>query len=205
MRLQSNDCYYFCFRARSSRLSQLRSYWHLCMFVEHRGRGNLPFDSAILLEFLSGSHQYLLTILSVFWAIAQLLAHLIAWPLFRYHICGEKAVICTKSQNFGWRYFMFTMGGIALVMFAVRLLLFTLYESPKFLVGRGKDDEAVRVVHEVARRNGKPTNLTLADLEIFNQEGQQGINAHNADLGLGRSRLSSLQRFPPLPSANPRG
>ena len=37
--------------------------------------GNLPVDSAIFLEFLPASHQYLLTVLSVDWALAQLLAH----------------------------------------------------------------------------------------------------------------------------------
>lgn len=43
--------------------------------------GNLPVDSAIFLEFLPGSHAYLLVVLSVFWAFAQLLATLVAWPL----------------------------------------------------------------------------------------------------------------------------
>lgn len=40
--------------------------------------GNLPVDSAIFLEFLPGSHQYLLTVLSVFWAVAQIFATLVA-------------------------------------------------------------------------------------------------------------------------------
>ena len=40
--------------------------------------GNLPVDSAIFLEFLPGSHQYLLTILSIFWALAQIFATLVA-------------------------------------------------------------------------------------------------------------------------------
>lgn len=40
--------------------------------------GNLPVDSAIFLEFLPGSHQYLLTILSIDLAFAQLLANLVA-------------------------------------------------------------------------------------------------------------------------------
>lgn len=40
--------------------------------------GNLPVDSAIFLEFLPGSHQYLLTVLSVFWALAQIFATLVA-------------------------------------------------------------------------------------------------------------------------------
>lgn len=75
---------------------------------------------------------------------------------------------------------MIAMGLMAMIMFCCRFFLFTLYESPKFLMGRGKDADAVRVVHEVARRNGKTTNLTLADLEIFNEEGQQGVDASAA-------------------------
>jgi len=147
--------------------------------------GNLPVDSAIFLEFLPGSHQYLLTILSVFWAFAQLLAGLIAWPLLGNFTCqqaakGEPKIACTKSENFGWRYFMIAMGGLAMIMFCCRFFLFKLYESPKFLMGRGKDEEAVRVVHEVARINGKTSNLTLADLEVFNREGQQGTDAEAA-------------------------
>jgi MFS family permease len=125
--------------------------------------GNLPVDSAIFLEFLPGSHQYLLTVLSIFWALAQLFASLIAWPLLGYMTCQEKTE-CTKEANMGWRYFMITIGGFAMVMFVLRFC-FTLYESPKYLMGRGRDEDAVRVVHEVARRNGKESTLTLADLE----------------------------------------
>ena len=147
--------------------------------------GNLPVDSAIFLEFLPGSHQYLLTVLSVFWAFAQLLAGLVAWPLLGNHSCpvaakGQPKQTCTKSENFGWRYFMIAMGGLAMIMFLCRVLLFKLHESPKFLMGRGKDKDAVRVVHEVARINGKTSNLSIADLEVFNQAGQQGTDAEAA-------------------------
>ena len=75
---------------------------------------------------------------------------------------------------------MITMGLIAMIMFSCRFFLFTLYESPKYLMGRGKDEEAVRVVHEVARINGKTSNLTLADLQVFDQAGQQGVDASAA-------------------------
>lgn len=130
--------------------------------------GNLPVDSAIFLEFLPGSHQYLLTVLSVFWAFAQLLATLIAWPLLGDYTCQETTTVCLRSANMGWRYFMLCMGGFAMIMFAIRVFAFTLYESPKYLMGKGRDDEAVKVVHEVARRNGKTSNLTLADLDALN-------------------------------------
>ncbi|KAI9842013.1 MAG: hypothetical protein M1838_003316 [Thelocarpon superellum] len=139
--------------------------------------GNLPVDSAIFLEFLPGTHQYLLTVLSVFWALAQLLETLIAWPLLGNLTCQETATTCTRSENVGWRYFMIVMGGLALIMFIIRFFLFHLYESPKFLMGRGKDAAAVEVVHEVARRNGKTSSLVLADLEKHDTQGQQGTDA----------------------------
>ncbi|PYI20102.1 MFS general substrate transporter [Aspergillus japonicus CBS 114.51] len=125
--------------------------------------GNLPVDSAIFLEFLPGSHQYLLTVLSLNWALAQVLANLVAWPLIGNMTCAS-AANCTKSANMGWRYFLLTMGGIALVMCIARCVFFTLYESPKYLMGKGLYEESVTVIHEVARRNGKTTTLSIDDL-----------------------------------------
>lgn len=130
--------------------------------------GNLPVDSAIFLEFLPGTHQYLLTVLSIDWAFAQLLANLIAWPLLGNMTCQEGAE-CNKSDNMGWRYFMICMGGLALLMFIVRFTCFTIFESPKYLMGKGRDTEAVKVVHEVARRNGRTSSLTVEDLEVHNE------------------------------------
>lgn len=53
------------------------------------------------------------------------------------------------------------MGGLMLVLFVLRFFVFRLYESPKFLMGRGRDAEAVEVVHKVAAYNGTTSNLTL--------------------------------------------
>ncbi|KAH7034563.1 major facilitator superfamily transporter [Microdochium trichocladiopsis] len=134
--------------------------------------GNLPVDSAIFLEFLPGTHQYLLTILSIDWAIAQVIATLIAWPLLGYRTCqSSSAATCTREANMGWRYFMLAVGGMTLLMFAVRFFCFTIFESPKYYMGKGRDDEAVRIVHEVARRNGTTTPLTIEDLKACEPEG----------------------------------
>jgi len=132
--------------------------------------GNLPVDSAVFLEFLPGSHQYLLTILSIDWALAQVVATLVAWPILGNLTCQESQKVCTRSENMGWRYFVIAMGGISLIEFIVRFVFFTVYESPKYLMGKGKDEEAVRVVHEVAKRNGKTSPLTLADLQACETE-----------------------------------
>lgn len=110
--------------------------------------GNLPVDSAIFLEydsrqvsiltkrlaevdisfrFLPGSHQFLLTVLSIFWSLAQVLATLIAWPLLSNLTCQEEQAECTRSQNIGWRYFMVAMGGIALLMLYVSRVFFNFF------------------------------------------------------------------------------
>ncbi|KAK3328938.1 major facilitator superfamily domain-containing protein [Apodospora peruviana] len=127
--------------------------------------GNLPVDSAIFLELLPADHQYLLTVLSIGWAIAQVIANLIAWPLLANLSCDVSKTSCQRGENMGWRYLLVAIGGLTLLMFFCRFALFTIYESPKYLVGKGRDEEAVRIVHEVARRNRKSSTLTVADLK----------------------------------------
>ena len=56
------------------------------------------------------------------------------------------------------------MGLISMVMFALRFFAFTLYESPKFLMGRGRDEKAVETVHKIAKRNKKTSSLTVEEL-----------------------------------------
>ena len=135
--------------------------------------GNLPVDSAIFLEFLPGSHQYLLTILSIDWALAQVIADLIAWPILGNLTC-QQGTNCTRSENAGWRWFIITMGGLTLLMWGIRFIAFTIFESPKYLMGKGKDEEAVKVVHEVARRNGKESSLTVEELKACDALGGGG-------------------------------
>lgn len=133
--------------------------------------GNLPVDSAIFLEFLPRTHQYLLTVLSIFWALAQLVITLIAWPLLGNLTCPEDAANCRRADNMGWRYLVITAGGIALIGFIIRFFIFHIYESPKYFMGKGRDEDAVRIVHEVARRNGTTSNLTIDDLRVCEGSG----------------------------------
>lgn len=109
-----------------------------------------------------------------------------AWPLLGNLTCQEMDENCTKGENPGWRYFLIVMvkplempfrirlllttikGSTALIMFFLRFACFTIYESPKFLMGKGDDAGAVAIVHEVARRNGKTPTLTLDDLQACN-------------------------------------
>jgi hypothetical protein len=48
-----------------------------------------------------------------------------------------------------------------MIEFFLRFVVFTIFESPKFLMGKGRDEDAVKIVHEVARRNGKTSDRGL--------------------------------------------
>lgn len=56
------------------------------------------------------------------------------------------------------------MGGFTILMFLLRFFVFDLRESPKFLMGRGRDAEAVESIHAVAKYNGVESTLVLEDL-----------------------------------------
>ncbi|KAJ3512162.1 hypothetical protein NM208_g15354 [Fusarium decemcellulare] len=91
----------------------------------------------------------LLTLLSVWWPIGQLASSLVAWYF-----------IANWPVEQGWRYFIVTIGIITFAMFIVRFFIFHLFESPKFLLNKGRQNEAVAVIHGLAYRNGTKTWLT---------------------------------------------
>jgi hypothetical protein len=68
----------------------------------------------------------------------------------------------------GWRYFVYIIGCITFFMFICRFFFFHLFESPKFLLSRGRQAEAVAVVHGIAYFNKTKTWLTE---DILNQIG----------------------------------
>lgn len=124
----------------------------LCLLLAFLGfgvGGNLPVDGALFLEFLPDDHANLLTLLSVWWPVGQLASSLLAWFF-----------IARWPADRGWRLFVLAIGLITLVMFALRFFVFHLFESPKYLLSRGRQAEAVAVVHGLAHRNGARTWLT---------------------------------------------
>lgn len=60
---------------------------------------------------------------------------------------------------------MITLGILALGFALIRILVFKMPESPKYLLSKGRDAEAVESVNYVARRNKKPEPLTLSMLQ----------------------------------------
>ncbi|KAJ7677924.1 MFS general substrate transporter [Mycena polygramma] len=137
--------------------------------------GNLPVDGALFLEFLPGKDQYLLTLLSLWWAIGQVVASLISWVFLAKYSCDTTLVgkqvqpdgslyQCDNSNNNGWRYSYYTMGSMMVFLAILRIFIFPMDESPKFLVSIGRDKEAVEVIHRIAKKNKTTVNLTVEDL-----------------------------------------
>lgn len=51
-----------------------------------------------------------------------------------------------------------------MLLWALRFFVFTLFESPRFLAGKGLDAEAVDVIQRLAAYNGRTCSLTVEQL-----------------------------------------
>ncbi|KAF5329762.1 hypothetical protein D9619_009282 [Psilocybe cf. subviscida] len=178
--------------------------------------GNLPIDSAVFLDFVPASHQYLLTFMSIFWCLGQVFVNLIAWPFIANFSCplntSGAPTSCTRAENMGWRYLLFVLGGITLILWGLRFFIFELFESPRYLIGKGEDERAVAVVHRVAKYNGTTSSLTLEQLTAVEGAGagsefekpKGGETTASGGLGLSRTshytvgHIKALFRTPKL-------
>ncbi|KAF5389170.1 hypothetical protein D9757_003521 [Collybiopsis confluens] len=134
--------------------------------------------------------MWLLTLLSAWWALGQLFASLIAWPLIGNFSCTS-ADDCPKSSNMGWRY---TLGGVTLLMWVCRYIVFDLQESPKYLIGKGRDEEAIEVLQRIARKNGKQLTLTVEKLRAVSG-GQEVESTPLTTVQLIKESFSSISRL----------
>lgn len=146
--------------------------------------GSLPVDGMLFLEFLPGNRQYLLTLLSVFWSLGQLMSSLIGWGLIVNYNCqtdGTGAPCSAKNSqgwianNAGWRYLNFTIGAFTLACFFLRFVVFKIPESPKFLLSKGRDEEAIEAMKNFAKMCGKPIPDDMLTVGILRSAaGQDG-------------------------------
>ena len=123
----------------------------------------------MFLEFLPGTHQYLLEVLALWWALGQVIPAGAAWGFLRKYSCplDTEPGQCAKADNMGWRYLFYSMGAITLAAFFLRFAVFRLRESPRYLVGQGRYEEAVEVLNDIANYNKTTQPITVEDfLEI---------------------------------------
>lgn len=101
----------------------------------------------------------------------------------------------------GWRYLTITLGAITFVMFCCRFFLFHLYESPKFLLSRGRQAEAVATVYAIAKKNKAKTWLTVNILnDIGGDPGEESESQKVGTVEVIKRHLTtfSAERIAPL-------
>jgi len=100
--------------------------------------GTLPVDYAVFAEFLPAKDRgKRLVLLESFWAFGTLAAAGLAWLVV---------------PHFGWRALFIVSAIPGVLLFAVRSYV---PESPRYLAVSGKQDEAIQVLRNVAKINGK--------------------------------------------------
>lgn len=52
-----------------------------------------------------------------------------------------------------------------IILWIIRFFIFHLYESPKYLMGRGRDADAIKILNKLAAYNGSENHLTLEQLQ----------------------------------------
>jgi hypothetical protein len=83
------------------------------------------------------------------------------------------------------------MGGLMLLIWSIRFFLFKLYESPKYLMGRGRDEDAVEVMHIVASYNRTTSMLTVEQLKAGGSSAGEKVSDGK---GLDTSAKGALRR-----------
>lgn len=148
--------------------------------------GNIPVDTTICLEFLPSNRRFLLALLSIFQPIGVVATSAIAYSFIPSNSCepnfsmdnalqpcnkaADGEACCRPEDNMGWRYVLYTLGGINVTVFLLRFVVFTIRESPKFLLSHGKNEEAIEVLEAVAKINRKPCGLSISDFEAADAE-----------------------------------
>ncbi|KAL3426714.1 major facilitator superfamily transporter [Phlyctema vagabunda] len=132
------------------------------------GGGNLILDTTVFLEYLPSNKQWVLTFLASWWGLGQSIAGFIAWGFMspaKWNCAPETTgIACTKDNNMGWRYLMYTSGALVFVMSIARITVIRLKETPKYLLGEGRDEEVVAGFQAMATKYNRPCSITVEQL-----------------------------------------
>ncbi|KIW91693.1 uncharacterized protein Z519_07661 [Cladophialophora bantiana CBS 173.52] len=144
----------------------------LCVFISIQalvGGGNSAIDLTVLIEVLPKKNRYLMPILACGWGLGSALGGLFAWPLIGNYSCPPTSTpaTCSRSENMGWRYQYILIGGFCLILSVIRFYVSRLEESPRWLTAKGRLDDVVAVINELARVN--KSSVTM-DRELLQEE-----------------------------------
>ncbi|KIM95258.1 hypothetical protein OIDMADRAFT_206366 [Oidiodendron maius Zn] len=138
------------------------------------GGGNLVMDTTVFIEYLPSKKQWVLTWLAAWWGLGQAIAGFIAWGFLSpakwncpdpFNKQGVRISVCEDASNKGWRYVMYTSGALVFLMSIARITVIRLKETPKYLLGEGKDAKIVEDFHSMAAKYNRPCSITVEMLE----------------------------------------
>lgn len=137
------------------------NYTFICIGSAALGVGigaNIPIAGTLFLEFLPTQNQSLLTLLSTFLGIGQLITASLAW-IFLPRISCSLVLDCPLGSNYGWRILLLSVGAMTLSLLCLTILFGALEETPRFLISKEMYLEAEIVLNNVAKFNGKEQNF----------------------------------------------
>ncbi|KAF2223103.1 major facilitator superfamily domain-containing protein [Elsinoe ampelina] len=165
--------------------------------------GNIPIDTTICLEFIPQNRRFLLALLSIFQPIGVVICSAFAYAYIPTYSCtpnfsesdplpscnlDPNVPCCARADNMGWRYLMFTLGALTLAVFFLRFVVFRFKESPKFLVYRGRDEEAIGVMQYIAKFNKRDCTVSIEHFEALTSD-HNSLNSGTELLGTGAKQL----------------
>ncbi|KAJ0276977.1 hypothetical protein COL940_007995 [Colletotrichum noveboracense] len=171
---------------------------------------------ADIIEFIPQNRRFLLACLSIFQPIGVIVCSAVAFgfipvfscspnfsqidegPLLSCNNVAPGTKCCARVDNMGWRYLLFTLGGITLFVFVLRFFVFKFQETPKYLIYRGHDARAIQTLEHMAQVNGKRCGLTLEmfhSLKADENDGSVG-SAVSAASGLGGGAKQTEKKWP---------
>ncbi|KAH8670166.1 membrane transporter [Tricladium varicosporioides] len=139
------------------------------------GGGNLIMDTTVFIEYLPSNKQWVLTWLAAWWGLGQAIAGFIAWGFLSpakwnctnpFDKNGLRISECSYHSNMGWRYVMYTSGALVFVMSVARITVIRLKETPKYLLGEGKDAELVAGFQKMAAKYNRSCSITVEMLGV---------------------------------------
>jgi hypothetical protein len=65
----------------------------------------------------------------------------------------------------GWRYLHFAAGALVLILSLLRILAIRMVQTPRWLLSQNRDEEAINVLNDIARKHKRTHHLTLKQLQ----------------------------------------
>jgi len=150
--------------------------------------GSMPTDGTLFMENIPKTRHYLLTGLSVFFSFGAVISSFLGLLILPGSSCKEpppgQTLLCNSQvDNLGWRYLLMALGVLTLMMFACRVALFNLEESPRYLISNGRAADAVLALKVISAQNGAGLTITEADVEDNSAGEASAFDHHYSALG----------------------